>query len=39
MLGAISRAFYPGCKLINENTVVFNHNDYYEVLRALKFIL
>lgn len=36
---AYNASFYPGCKLINENTVVFNHNDYYEVLRALKFIL
>ena len=36
---AYNASFYPGCKLIENDTVVFSHNDYYEVLRALKFIL
>ncbi len=36
---AYSVSFYPGCKLINSNTVVFESDDYYEVVRALKFIL
>lgn len=36
---ANSVSFYPGCKLIASDTVEFKANDYYEVLRALKFIL
>lgn len=36
---AYSASFYPGCKLISSNTVVFESDDYYEVVRALKFIL
>lgn len=36
---AYSASFYPGCKLINTNTVIFSSDNYYEVLRALKFIL
>lgn len=36
---AYNASFYPGCKLINTNTVAFKSDDYYEVLRALKFIL
>ena len=36
---AHSVSYYPGCKLINSDTVEFTSNDYYEVLRALKFIL
>lgn len=36
---AYNASFYPGCKLLNENTVSFETDDYYEVLRAMKFIL
>lgn len=36
---AYSASFYPGCKQISTNTVVFESDDYYEVVRALKFIL
>lgn len=36
---AYSASFYPGCKLINSTTVLFETDDYYEVVRALKFIL
>lgn len=36
---AYNASFYPGCKLINEDTVLFSSDDYYEVLRAIKFIL
>jgi D-amino peptidase len=36
---AYSASFYPGCKLKDSETVVFEADDYYEVVRALKFIL
>ena len=36
---AYNASFYPGCKLIGNDTVIFSNDDYYEVLRALKFIL
>lgn len=36
---AYNASFYPGCKLISNDTVEFISNDYYEVVRALKFIL
>ena len=36
---AYNASFYPGCKLVGNDTVTYSHNDYYEVLRALKFIL
>lgn len=36
---AYNASFYPGCKLLNDNTVSFETTDYYEVVRALKFIL
>ena len=36
---AYNASFYPGCKLINSDTVLFTTDDYYEVVRALKFIL
>lgn len=36
---AFNASFYPGCKLINPETIVFEADDYYEVLRAFKFIL
>lgn len=36
---AYNASFYPGCKQVNSDTVLFESNDYYEVVRALKFIL
>lgn len=36
---AYRSSFYPGCHLINPETLVFEADDYYEVLRAFKFIL
>lgn len=36
---AFSASFYPGCKQISSDTVLYSSDDYYEVLRALKFIL
>lgn len=36
---AYSASFYPGCTLKDSETVVFKTDDYYEVVRALKFIL
>ena len=36
---AFSASFYPGCKLKDSETIVFEADDYYEVVRALKFIL
>ena len=36
---AFNASFYPGCKLISSDTLVFEADDYYEVVRALKFIL
>ncbi len=36
---AYKMSFYPGVKLLNDNTVVFENDNYFEVLRTLKFIL
>lgn len=36
---AYNASFYPGCRLISSDTVQFEADDYYEVVRALKFIL
>jgi D-amino peptidase len=36
---AYSNSFYPGCKLLGSDRVLFSTNDYYEVLRMFKFIL
>ena len=36
---AYSNSFYPGCKLVGSDRVIFSHDDYFEVLRTLKFIL
>ena len=36
---AYNASFYPGCKLISTDTVLFSTDNYYEVVRALKFIL
>lgn len=34
---AHSKSYYPGMKKINSNTLLFETNDYFEVLRMLKF--
>ena len=36
---AYNASFYPGCKLVSTDTVLFSTDNYYEVVRALKFIL
>lgn len=36
---AYSCSFYPGCKLLGSDRVIFSSDDYYEVLRMFKFIL
>ena len=36
---AYSNSFYPGCKLVGSDRVLYSNDDYYEVLRMLKFIL
>ena len=36
---AYNASFYPGVKQISTDTVLFESDDYYEVLRAIKFIL
>lgn len=35
---AYRKSFYPGCRLIDSNTLKFTSTDYYEVLRAFMFI-
>jgi len=34
-----AKSYYPGVKRLSANTLQFNTTDYYEVLRALRFIL
>ncbi len=34
---ANSKSYYPGMKKLDSNTLLFETNDYYEVLRMLKF--
>ncbi|MBQ8292807.1 MAG: M55 family metallopeptidase [Bacilli bacterium] len=36
---AYKASFYPGCKLVGTDTVTFSTDDYFEVVRAFKFIL
>lgn len=36
---AYSNSFYPGCKLVGSVRVIFNTDDWYEVLRMIKFTL
>ena len=36
---AYKMSFYPNVTLLNDNTVVFENDNYFEVLRTLKFIL
>ncbi|WP_250675246.1 M55 family metallopeptidase [Paraclostridium ghonii] len=35
---AYKASFYPGCKLLNTQTISFETNDYYEFLRMFLFI-
>ena len=35
---AYTSSWYPGCKHIGERTIRFETSDYFEVMRALKFI-
>jgi len=36
---AYRASFYPGCEKVDDKTVLFQTNDYFEVLRTIKFIL
>lgn len=36
---AYSASFYPNVELVSDDTIRFERDDYYEVLRAFKFIL
>jgi len=36
---AIKKSFYPGMVKLDDNTLRFETDDYYELLRALKFVL
>lgn len=36
---AFDRGFYPGAEQTDEKTVVFEHRDYYEILRFFHFVL
>lgn len=38
-IDAYNASFYPGCKLLGTDKVLFSHDDYYEVLRMFKFCL
>lgn len=36
---AYSRSFYPGCKLLGNDKVIYSSDNYYDVLTMFKFIL
>ena len=36
---AYKSSWYPGCKHIGERTIRFETGDYFEVMRALKFVV
>ena len=36
---AYSNSFYPGCKLLGSDRVLYSSDNYYDVLTMLKFIL
>jgi len=36
---AFSASFYPGCKLIEAQTISFDAKDYFEVIRMIKFAI
>ncbi len=36
---AYNASFYPGCKLIDPQTITFNTKDYFEVMRMMHFVI
>ncbi|MFC1785042.1 M55 family metallopeptidase [Candidatus Neomarinimicrobiota bacterium] len=36
---AFDASFYPGCKLLESQTITFNTNDYFEVMRMMHFVI
>ena len=36
---AFNASFYPGCKLINPQTITFSTEDYFEVMRMMHFVI
>ena len=36
---AYNASFYPGCKLIDTQTITFNTKDYFEVMRMMHFVI
>lgn len=36
---AYDASFFPGCELLNTQTVIFTTNDFYEVLRMIHFVI
>lgn len=38
-IDAYNKSFFPGCKLINSDTIAFSSSNYYDCLVAFKFIL
>jgi len=36
---AYNASFYPGCKLINSQTITFTTKDYFEVMRMMHFVI
>jgi len=36
---AYDASFYPGCKLIDPQTIIFKTNDYFEVMRMMHFVI
>ena len=38
-INAFSNSFFPGCKLVSDDTIIFESDNYYDVLVMFKFIL
>ena len=36
---AYNASFYPGCKLIDPQTIIFKTKDYFEVMRMMHFVI
>ena len=36
---AYTKAFYPGCRQLDELTIAFETDDYFEVMRAVLFLI
>ena len=36
---AVRRSFYPGFRLMDDNTIVMETDDFTDVLRAVQFVL